>query len=168
MTSGQTNDVSAAIDNAEESTMTTVTRTFVVPAAPERVLRYLADFSNAEQWDPGTVRCVRLDEGPVRVGSRWHNESKIAGIGTELTYTLEQWTADQVVLKGHNDTATSTETITVESDPQGSELTYTNEVEMRGIAKLASPALKFVFERIGADLERQLTAAVEALPDNGV
>jgi len=148
--------------------MTTVTRTFVVHARPERVLSYLADFSNAEQWDPGTVRCTRVDEGPVRVGSRWRNESKIAGIGTELTYTLEQWTADQVVLKGHNDTATSTETITVESDPQGSELTYTNEVEMRGIAKLASPALKVVFERIGADLERQLTAAVEALPDNGV
>ncbi|MFD1810592.1 SRPBCC family protein [Rhodococcus gannanensis] len=148
--------------------MTTVSRTFVVPATPERVLRYLADFSNAAQWDPGTVRCTRVDEGPVRVGSRWHNESRIAGISTELTYTLEEWTADRVVLVGHNDTATSTETIVVRADPRGSELTYTNEVEMRGMAKLASPAIKFVFERIGVDLERQLTEAVEALPDDGV
>ncbi|MGW4477288.1 SRPBCC family protein [Rhodococcus triatomae] len=144
--------------------MTSVSRTFTVTAAPEPALRYLADFSHAETWDPGTVRCTRVDEGPVRVGSRWHNESRIAGISTELTYTLEEWTADRVVLVGHNDTATSTETIVVTPDPRGSELTYTNEVEMRGMAKLASPAVKVVFEKIGVDLERQLTEALDALP----
>jgi carbon monoxide dehydrogenase subunit G len=144
--------------------MTTVSRTFTVTAAPEAVLPYLADFSHAEAWDPGTVRCARVDDGPVRVGSQWHNESKIAGISTELTYTLEQWTADRVVLVGHNDTATSTETIVVTPDPRGAEVTYTNEVQMHGMAKLAAPAIKVVFEKIGADLERQLTEALEALP----
>ncbi|CRK53452.1 Polyketide cyclase / dehydrase and lipid transport [Rhodococcus sp. RD6.2] len=147
--------------------MTRVSRTFTVTAAPAPALRYLADFSNAETWDPGTVRCTRLDEGPVRVGSQWHNETKIAGVGTQLTYTLEEWTADRVVLVGHNDTATSTETIVARPDPRGAELTYTNEVEMRGMAKLASPAIKLVFEKIGADLERQLTEALDVLPGDG-
>jgi len=49
--------------------MTSVSRTFDVAPQPEVVVSYLADFSHAEQWDPGTERCVRNDDGPVRVGS---------------------------------------------------------------------------------------------------
>ena len=74
--------------------MSTVSRTFSVGVPPEIVVPYLADFAHAEQWDPGTVRCVRNDDGPVIVGSSWHNTSKIVGISTELTYTLEQLTDD--------------------------------------------------------------------------
>jgi hypothetical protein len=103
--------------------MSTVSRTFSVDVSPEIVIPYLADFAHAEQWDPGTVRCVRTDDGPVVVGSSWHNTSKIAGISTELTYTLEQLTADRIVLVGRNDSATSTETIDVVRDATGSRIT---------------------------------------------
>ena len=70
--------------------MTTVSRTFDVRPDPAVVIDYLKDFSNAEEWDPGTESCTRTDAGPVVVGSTWHNRSKIAGVSTELTYTLEQ------------------------------------------------------------------------------
>ena len=40
-----------------------VERTFTVAAAPPVVMHYLEDFSNAEEWDPGTVRCTRRDTG---------------------------------------------------------------------------------------------------------
>ncbi len=53
--------------------MITVSRTFGVDAPSEVVVAYLADFAHAEQWDPGTVRCVRSDDGPVGVGSSWRN-----------------------------------------------------------------------------------------------
>ena len=93
--------------------MPTVSRTFTVKPTPEVVVDYLADFTHAEEWDPGTESCTRLDSGPIRVGSRFHNESKIAGVSTELVYELVTLDADKVVLRGENDSATSTDTITV-------------------------------------------------------
>lgn len=143
--------------------MTTVSRTFTVEPAPDVVVPYLADFGHAEQWDPGTERCTRIDDGPVRVGSSWHNTSKIAGISTELTYTLEQLSAGQVVLVGRNDTATSTETIDITPDGTGSRITYTNDLEFKGAAKLAAPLGKVVFEKLGNDTERQLTDVLNGL-----
>ncbi|MGW4397419.1 SRPBCC family protein [Amycolatopsis nivea] len=144
--------------------MTTVSRTFAVRPGPDAVLAYLADFGNAEEWDPGTESCVRNDDGPVRVGSSWHNTSKIAGITTELTYTLERFDADRVVLVGRNDTATSTETIEVAADGTGSRVIYTNELRFNGLAKLAAPLGKAVFEKLGNDTERQLADALNRLP----
>ncbi len=143
--------------------MSTVSCTFAVVAPPEIVVPYLADFAHAEQWDPGTVRCVRVDEGPVTVGSSWHNTSKIAGISTELKYVLEQLTEERVVLVGRNDTATSTETIEIASNGAGSRITYTNEVRFNGVAKLATPFVKLVFEKLGNETERQMTQTLNAL-----
>ena len=143
--------------------MSTVSRTFNVDAPPETVVPYLADFAHAEQWDPGTVRCVRTDSGPVTVGSVWHNTSKIAGISTELTYTLEALTDERIVLVGRNDTATSTETIEVKRRGTGSTITYINEVQFNGAAKLATPLGKLVFEKLGNDTEKQLVETLNAL-----
>lgn len=143
--------------------MPTVSRTLDVTAAPEVVVPYLADFAHAEAWDPGTERCVRQGAGPVEVGAAWDNTSKIAGISTELVYTLEELTGSRVVLVGRNDTATSTETIEVTPNDGGSTVVYTNELEFHGAAKLAAPIAKLVFEKIGNDLVEQLTGVLNGL-----
>ena len=146
--------------------MTTVTRTFTVTPTPAVVLDYLKDFSNAEEWDPGTESCTRNDSGPVQVGSTWHNVSKIAGVSTELTYTLEQLTDDTIVLVGVNDSATSTDTITVVPSPDvpgGSRITYEANIELKGARKIADPVMKIVFEKIGGDTEDDMTDALNRL-----
>ncbi len=143
--------------------MTKVSRSFEVRVPPSVAIPYLADFSNAVEWDPGTQTCIRNDAGPVKVGSSWHNTSKLAGISTELTYTLEEMSDERVVLVGRNDTATSTETIDVVPSGAGSQVTYTNDLEFNGAAKLAAPAAKLLFERVGNDVEQQLTEALNAL-----
>ncbi len=143
---------------------TKVSRTFQVEPPPAVVLAYLKDFGHAEQWDPGTESCRRIDSGPIEVGASWHNQSKIAGLETELTYTLERLTADTIELVGRNDSATSTDTITVRESGSGSEITYQAEIEMHGTAaKLASPLVKLIFEKLGNDTERQLTDVLNAL-----
>lgn len=143
--------------------MTTVTRTFTVSPPPAVVLDYLKDFTHAEEWDPGTQSCTRLDSGPVAVGSRWHNTSKIAGVSTELTYELTELTADHLVLVGTNDSATSTDTITVRPHAEGSEVTYQAVIEMQGAAKLASPLVKLVFEKVGSDTEDDMVRVLDGL-----
>ncbi|MEU3642489.1 SRPBCC family protein [Lentzea sp. NPDC034063] len=143
--------------------MTTVSRTFTVEAPPQTAVPYLADFGNAVQWDPGTESCTRNDSGPVQVGANWHNTSKIAGVTTELTYTLEQLLDDRIVLVGRNDTATSTETIEITPSGTGSSITYTNDLEFNGAAKLAAPLAKVVFEKLGNDTEKQMTEVLNGL-----
>ena len=143
--------------------MTAVSRTFTVKAPPSLAVPYLADFTNAEEWDPGTVKCVRQDAGPVTVGSSWQNTSKIAGLSTELTYTLEGLTADRVVLVGRNKTATSTETIEVHAEGSGSKIVYTNDTVFNGAAKLAAPLVKLVFEKLGGEVVKNLTERLDAL-----
>jgi len=144
--------------------VTTVSRTFTVSPPPHVVIEYLKDFSHAEEWDPGTERCTRIDDGPIAVGSRWHNASKVAGMSTELTYELTELSAERIVLVGQNDTATSTDTITVVPHGSGSEVTYEAVIEMRGAAKLAAPLVKVVFEKIGSDTEEDMTTVLNRLP----
>ncbi len=142
-----------------------MTRTYRVRPEPAVVLDYLKDFTNAEEWDPGTQRCTRHDTGPIGVGSSFHNVSTLAGISTELTYTIERLTDSQLVLVGRNETATSTDTITVVPDPDGpgSQVTYEAVIEMSGAATLAAPAVKVLFEKVGNEVEDDMTRALDRL-----
>ena len=101
----------------------------------------------------------------MQVGSTWHNVSKIAGVSTELDYTLERLTDDTIVLVGRNDTATSTDTITVVPSPDssGSRVTYEAVIELSGAAKIADPVMKIVFEKIGSDTEDDMTTVLNRL-----
>lgn len=145
--------------------MTHVSRTFSVRPEPSTVIAYLKDFTNAEEWDPGTEECTRNERGEIGVGSTFHNVSKIAGVSTELTYTLEKLTTDTLVMVGRNKTATATDTITVKTgdDGQGSEIVYTAEIEMKGAAKLGAPITKLVFEKVGSDTVNDMTEALNRL-----
>ena len=143
--------------------MTTVTRTFTVTAPADTVIDYLKDFSHAEQWDPGTQSCTRTDSGPLAVGATWKNVSKIAGITTELAYSLDQLTDEQLVFVGRNKTATSTDTISVVAGPDGSEITYHANIQMHGLAVLSSPFVKLIFERLGNHTRDRMISVLNKL-----
>ena len=143
--------------------MPSVQRTFSVAAPPDRVVDYLKDFGNAEEWDPGTQSCTREGAGPIEVGATWHNVSKIFGVTAKLTYTLDQLTHRKLVFIGENENSKSTDTITVDASGAGSVLTYHADLEMKGAAKLISPAMKLVFEKLANDTEKQMTSVLSAL-----
>ena len=58
--------------------MITMQRELTTDSAPDAVFAYLADFTTTEQWDPGTVRTVRI-AGDGGVGTRYANTSRFAG-----------------------------------------------------------------------------------------
>ena len=144
--------------------MPTVSRTFRVDPAPATVLDYLKDFSRAQEWDPGTEQCTQTSPGPVVVGTRWHNVSKIMGVTTELDYELTELSEGGLTFVGRNDSATSTDSISVTPDGSGSQITYTADLDMHGAATLAAPAMKLVFEKLANDTEEQMTAVLNRLP----
>ncbi len=143
--------------------MVSVTRTFTVDKPVATVIEYLKDFGNAVEWDPGTQSCTREDSGPIQVGTSWHNVSKVLGRETELTYRLQTLEDSHIVLVGHNDTATSTDDITVRPTAAGSEITYHADIELHGAAKLAAPVVKVEFERLGTQTVKMLTDALNRL-----
>jgi carbon monoxide dehydrogenase subunit G len=140
--------------------MVSVTRIFTVAQPVPVVVDYLKDFGNAVEWDPGTQSCTRQDSGPVQVGSSWRNVSKVFGRETELDYRLTVLEPDHLTLVGTNDTATSTDDITVRATADGSEITYHANIELHGAAKLATPVVKLEFERLGNATVEQLSQAL--------
>ncbi|OZM71097.1 polyketide cyclase [Amycolatopsis antarctica] len=145
--------------------MVEVTRTFTVSTPPEQVHDYLRDFSNAAEWDPGTVSCERIGSGPVEIGTQWRNVSKIAGIETALTYELTTLKPGNLVFTGNNDTATTADDIRIAPGdrPGTTEIAYHATIEFLGAAKLAAPIAKGVFEKVGVDTERSLTGIFGAI-----
>ncbi|MGZ3144159.1 SRPBCC family protein [Lentzea chajnantorensis] len=135
-----------------------VERTFTVAASPENVVGYLRDFARTEQWDPGTVTCARLDDGPVAVGSRWRNVSTFLGRRTELVYELTRDDPDRLRFEGRNGTATTVDDISVTAGgtPGTTKVGYHVHVELTGLAKLGAPVAKLALEKLGSDTERSL------------
>lgn len=142
--------------------MTVVARTLTVRAAPGRVLDHLRDFGNSARWDPA-ARTVRLDEGPIAVGSSWHHHSKIRGVAIELTYALSVAERDRLVFVGRNEGATSTETVTVRTVAGGTEVTYHVDLQIHGLAKLMTPVMRAEFERLGTAIAARLTDVLDRL-----
>jgi carbon monoxide dehydrogenase subunit G len=141
-----------------------VARTFPVARPAGAVVSYLADFSHATVWDPGTQSCERQDTGPVRVGSTWRNVSKFLGRETELSYRLAVLEPGHITLIGSNKTATSTDDITVrDTAPGTSEVTYQADIELHGLARLGAPVIRAALERLGDQTASQIQQAVAGL-----
>ncbi|MDT8915166.1 SRPBCC family protein [Amycolatopsis sp. PS_44_ISF1] len=131
---------------------------------PVRVVAdYLRDFAHVEQWDPGTLSCVRLDEGPIRTGSRWRNVSRFRGKETELRYELVRLEPERLVFVGKNKTATSTDDFTIGPAPGGSVIGYRATIVFHGLAKLAGPFLVREFEKQGDGVVEAMTGTINAL-----
>ncbi|WP_405591441.1 SRPBCC family protein [Streptomyces sp. NBC_01190] len=145
--------------------MVDVQRSFLVPRPLPEVVAYLADFSHAVEWDPGTQECDRTDSGPVAEGSQWHNVSLFRGRRTELTYRLARREEDRLTFVGTNKTATSTDDMTFLAEDDGTRVTYHATVRFHGLARFADPLLRREFERLGDEITRTMPAAVtDALP----
>ncbi len=157
--------------------MAKIRRSFTVGKPPGEVVDYLRDFSHAEDWDPGTLTCTRLDPGPVREGSTWHNVSQFLGRRAELTYRLERSLPDRLTFVGDNRSATSIDDLTFEpssapagatADPvtgtgAGTRITYRAQIRLRGAARLADPLVRLALERRAGEVTSQMQRVINAL-----
>ncbi|KPI32706.1 SRPBCC family protein [Streptomyces sp. NPDC048253] len=141
--------------------MVEVERVLTVRHPLDEVVRYLADFSHAQMWDPGTVTCERLGGGTMSVGTEWRNVSEFRGRRTELRYRLVRWEPDRLTFVGRNKTATSTDDMRFEEHAGVTQLTYRAHVDFHGLARLAGPLLQREFERLGDEVSERLPRAVD-------
>ena len=142
-----------------------VTRTLITTSPPERVYDYLADFANAEEWDPGTRSCFLL-EGDGGVGSRYRNVSVFMGREAKIDYDVSELERPtRIHLVGNNDQFEGHDVLGVRAHPAGSEVTYHAEFAFKGAAKYAAPLVAAYLPHLAKKTMRQLQSSLDALGD---
>ncbi|MGW5398150.1 SRPBCC family protein [Streptomyces sp. NPDC003952] len=143
--------------------MITVERIVLVKRPLDDLITYLEDFGHTQEWDPGTVRCVRIDEGPVRPGASWQNTSRFRGRTTDLVYRLVSREAQQLVFIGENKTVTAKDVMRFEAQSAVvTRLSYTASLRFNGLARFAEPFLRGEFEALADKVAERLPHAAEA------
>jgi carbon monoxide dehydrogenase subunit G len=116
-------------------------RTFTTSSAVDLVYSFLADFANAEEWDPGTVECERV-EGDGGVGTRYRNVSSFLGRKTTVEYVARELDEPRFLhFEGRNDQFTGHDRITLEAAGSGTQVTYDATFDFHGGAKLVVPVV---------------------------
>ncbi|MGW1771444.1 SRPBCC family protein [Streptomyces sp. NPDC002104] len=143
--------------------MIKVERKILVGMPLDELVAYLADFGHAQDWDPGTVRCARIDDGPVRPGATWHNTSRFRGRTTNLVYRLESMEPHRLVFAGANKTVEARDVMRFEPRSAAvTQLTYTASLKFKGLARLAEPFLRSEFETLADKVAERLPTEAEA------
>jgi uncharacterized protein YndB with AHSA1/START domain len=146
-----------------------ITRTVTVDRQVGAVFDYVSDFTTTTQWDPATVRTIRVtgEGGP---GTTYRNTSRFLGRTTELTYVvLERSPGHRISLRGENKTVVALDTMDLRQlEPGRTAVTYRAEFTFKGIWKpiavLLTPVLSLAFRRLGDRAEAGLGHALNALP----
>jgi len=138
-------------------------RTFTTTTPPDRVYAFLADFANAEEWDPGTVECSRV-EGDGGVGTRYRNVSSFLGRTTTLEYVATELEPTTYVhFRGHNDQFTGHDRLRLTPSGAGTEVTYDAEFAFSGASRVAVPLVAAYLPFLANKTVRQLRARLDAL-----
>lgn len=131
------------------------------PWEQEALFDYMADFTNAAEWDPGTVSARRLDDGPIGKGSRF--ELQVSFAGRESPFVYEITACDRprrVVLRAETDAVVLHDTMSVASALDGSRLTYDAKLELKGWRRVLAPVMALAFKRVFANGRRGLEEAI--------
>ncbi len=125
--------------------------TVVSERSAEETFDYLAEFSNAGQWDPGVAGAERLDEGPVGLGSSFRLQVKFSSRTFPLDYRVVSYERPhRVVLLAESASVRSEDTVTVVPRPGGgSILTYDADLTLLGPLAHFNVLLSPVFRGIG-------------------
>jgi carbon monoxide dehydrogenase subunit G len=144
--------------------MMKIDRTVETSAPTADVFDFLADFTNTEEWDPGTVRTDRIS-GNGGVGTAYANTSRFLGRNTDLTYVVEIYEpGKRVRLRGENKTVVAHDTMTfVPTATGGTSVRYVAEFELKGMARMVAPLLIPAFTRLGDSASEQMRATLGRL-----
>ncbi len=116
----------------------------------EQAFAVLSHFDRVAEWDPGIDEATMLTPEPVRQGSRFALRARFLGRSLPLEYEIIDFEPDtRLVLRAENPFVRSVDTISFETRPGTTEVTYDAHLEPKGLARLAAPVLAFAFSRIG-------------------
>ena len=117
-----------------------VERTFTVSRPIEDVFAYLADFENANEWDPGTLSTTRTS-GDGGLGTTYDNTSEFMGRTVDLAYeTITYDVPTRVQIRGRNGRTTTTDSLSFTALPDGgTSIHYRADFDFPFLIRLVAP-----------------------------
>ena len=129
----------------------------------DEAFAFVADFANAQHWDPGVATSERLDAGPVALGARYRLGVRMAGRVAPMEYRITAFDPPhRVVLDGAGSGVAAVDDIRFEATPTGTRIEYTADIRLRGLLRLLAPFTGGSFARIARDARDGMQRALDA------
>ena len=128
----------------------TFSLSFTTSKSPEEAFAFLADMTNAVQWDQSILSVVRQDAGDLGVGSSFAVTLGFLATQKTLVYTVAGYEPPTlVVLRAETSLLLSEDTITIAPHDEGSEITYRANLAGKGVLSIVDPLLHLVIDAFG-------------------
>jgi Polyketide cyclase / dehydrase and lipid transport len=145
--------------------MPKIIRTITTDAPVADVFAYLADFSNAPEWDPGTESSRARDQDGPRLGQVYDLIVTWGDRRLPMVYEITALKRDRLLtLIGDGSTTHAVDTMEFSEVPDGgTSVTYIADIRLKGVLRLAEPFLRRRFAELGDAAEAGLSAALNRL-----
>lgn len=145
--------------------MPNIKRTVTTRLPISRVFSYLSDFSNAVEWDPGTISSVARNEAKPAVGTVYELVVTFGSRTMPMTYEITALERNKhLVLTGDGETTRAVDTMTfAPTADNGTIVTYEADIKLKGLLRLAEPFLAKKFKELGDEAEHGLITALGSL-----
>lgn len=141
--------------------VTRVSKSVFVARPADEVFAYLADFTNAAEWDPGVAEATLTSPEPIGLGSTYDLVTLFRGRPVAVAYrTTEYDPPNRLVLVGTNKNFTGTDDIGVAPEGDGARVFWNAEFKMKGVARFLAPFLGGVFEKLSEEAMEGLQATL--------
>ena len=137
----------------------------ILPVDPDELFRFLADFSNLPDWDPGIVGSRLIGAKPAtEVGARYDVEVEFLKRRSMMTYetTYYDSTARTARIEGKGKGIVAVDHIAVHEHPRGAALTWKADFDLTLMPGIFEWTAKPLMVRLGKIAMRGLRSAVDA------
>jgi carbon monoxide dehydrogenase subunit G len=132
--------------------MTRLHEIIETPLPVDEAFAFVADFANAQHWDPGVATSERADAGPVGLGARYRLGVRMRGRVAPMEYRITTWEpTSRVVLTGEGSNVSAVDEIRFEPAGSGTRIDYTADIRLGGWMRLAQPFAGGAFKKIATD-----------------
>ena len=113
---------------------------------------FIADFANAQHWDPGVATSERIDPGPVSLGARYQLGIRMFGRVSPMEYRITTYEPPRrVVFTGEGSNVSAVDDIRFEPTPTGTRIDYTADIRLTGWMRLVAPFAGGALQKIATD-----------------
>lgn len=139
-------------------------RTITTDAPIDDVFAYLADFSNGPEWDPGQESSIARTGGGPRMGQIYDVMVLWGDRKLPMVYEVTAFKEPYLItLVGEGSTTKAVDTLEfTEVEDGGTAVTYTADITLKGLLRLAEPFLGSKFTELAdhaeAGIARQLAS----------
>lgn len=135
---------------------------FKTRSCAEAAFNYLADFSNAQQWDPTVSRASTLTSGSIGLDTRFEVLLNLPTGDVRFEYRITRFEPNRcIVLEAKTKFLRSLDTIEIEPDAQGCRVSYDADLRPSGAAYLFDLPIHLGFQLSGARSVRGLKMAID-------